>query len=152
MPGTELFLELMERKADIVDQLCQFAEKQLEIVRASDITLLLSFLSRKQHLIYEMEFVEKELTPFREEKPEDRLWASPEAKERCQERIDFCREKLALIMDLEHQAEKELTAKKENVRGQIKHLDQGVTVHRAYHKTKSADSGRLLYGLDLSSG
>jgi len=152
MPGTELLLELMEYKRVIVDQLYEFAERQMELVRKSDITTLLALLSRKQHVILAVEALEQKLQSFREENPSERSWASPDAKKRCQECMDYCQEQLKQVMMMEKTAEEELIVKKNAVQEQIRQLDQGVTVHRAYHQLQTRSKSHSVHGLDLSSG
>lgn len=152
MEQTDHFITLIERKSILIDQLYLFAEKQLEMIDKMDMTSLLSLLSRKQHVILEIEALDQKLKPFQMEDPDTRVWSSLEVKEKCQEAVNDFKQKIKQVMELERLAEKNLIENRNSVQKQLKHVDQGASIHRAYHKTITPVVAGVSRGLDLSSG
>ena len=152
MEQTDQAMRLIERKSVLIDQLYLFAERQLEMINDMDMTSLLSLLSRKQHAIVEIEALDEKLKPFHAEAPENRVWSCWEVKEKCEATIDDCKSKIKQIMELERLAEQNLIEKKNFVQKQLKQVDQGASIHRAYRKTTSHAVVAAASGFDLSSG
>ena len=131
-------VQLVDCKLQILELLSRLARQQLEIIATGDMTSLLRLLSAKQTVMDQLQKVERQLDPFRDQHPDARAWPSPADRERCQQKVQRCNELVSEMMQLQRQAEAEMVRRRndaaENLSG----------VH-------SASEARLAYGSELSS-
>ncbi len=115
-------------------RLAPISERQLEIVRSGDVTLLVRLLGLKQQIMYEFEAVEKQLEPFRDTPPEQRVWNDEEERKETGESINRCAALLEEILRNDTLSTTELSAQKDEVEEQIRKTRQGAQVHNGYAK------------------
>lgn len=132
--STDTLSELIAKRLAIIERIVELSQKQLEVVRNGEISVLLGLLGLKQKFLGELGNIERELDPFRNEKPEDRVWTEESKRERCEATIKYCEELLAYVMELDALSEREISEKKDRTEERLKKLDQGTTVHNAYAK------------------
>ena len=101
---------LIQQKHGLLVQLRDLARKQLSLVDAGDMTALLRLLATKQNLLAEVQQVEQELDPFRQQEPESRVWRDPSVRQRTALLADECTGLLQNTFDLETQAESALSS------------------------------------------
>ncbi len=92
---TNPLLELIDRKRQILAQLCQQGLRQLQLIDRDDLGELLQVLAVKQRLIAALEQTERNLDPFREQRPEERSWQTPADRDRCAKLLNDCEALLA---------------------------------------------------------
>jgi hypothetical protein len=109
----------MARKVQLLELLRKLGGAQLALVRAGDMSRLMQVLSSKDSLLSQLQIVERELTPFRDEDPERRVWESPVARRACQEDANRCATLLAEIVMIEKEAEMEMTARRDATAAQL---------------------------------
>src|SRR4051812_12712197 len=101
--STETLATLIHRKVELLTLLKQLAEKQFTVIAREDTTLLLKLLAGKQSVVDQLQGIERDLMPFREEDPEARVWRSPEARQACQQEAAQAERLLQEILDLDKQ-------------------------------------------------
>lgn len=132
LKSTKLMLELLEKRLGIIEQLSELARRQLEIIRSGDVVVLLEMLGRKQQAIGELEMTERELAPYREDVPEERIWADEKSRQRAEAVIEYSKELLKYVMEIDAIGERELSEQKDITEAKLKKLEQGSNVHAAY--------------------
>ncbi len=115
-------------------RLAPISERQLEIVRSGDVSLLIRLLGLKQQIMYEFEAVEKELEPFRDTPPEQRIWKDEKERQETGESVNRCATLLEEILRNDTLSTEELATKKEEVEAQLRRTRQGAQVHNGYAK------------------
>ena len=119
MNDSRQLADAMARKAQLLELLCRLGGAQLSLVGDGDMSRLLQVLASKDSLLQQLQLVERELDPFREEDPEQRRWASPELRQKCRQDADRCAVLLAEIVALEKQSEAEMTRRRDATAAQL---------------------------------
>jgi flagellar biosynthesis/type III secretory pathway chaperone len=86
--ATHLLSELLDRKHGCLVELRELGRQQLALVESGAITQLLKVLAAKQQVFARLQQTEGQLDPFRDQRPEDRRWASPADRQRCAQLIE----------------------------------------------------------------
>lgn len=145
--STEQLAILVRRKADLLALLKQLTEKQLGVIAGEDTALLLKLLAGKQSLVDQLQTVERELTPFREQDPEHRAWRTPEDRRQCQQLAATCETLIQEILELDRRGEGELVRRRDAAAEQLQGLHTTAHAHRAYLQVPHSIAG----GFDLVS-
>jgi flagellar biosynthesis/type III secretory pathway chaperone len=145
--STEQLATLVARKANLLTLLKQFTEKQLGVIAGEDTALLLKLLAGKQSLVDQLQAVERELAPFREQDPETRVWRSAEHRRACQHLAAACETLIHEILELDRRGEGELIRRRDAAAEQLQGLQTTAHAHRAYLQVPQAVAG----GFDLVS-
>lgn len=132
MTNTETLASLIAQKLQLLQLLARLSHAQVDLIDSGDMTRLLPVLGAKQQLLGQLQQLEQALTPFRDEDPDQRIWASPEAREKC--RIDAQRSEqlLAEIMNLERKGEAEMIRRRDETARRLEEMDNASRVHSAY--------------------
>jgi hypothetical protein len=110
------------RKAQLLDLLRRLGEAQLSLVGEGDMTRLMQVLSSKDSLLQQLQHVERELDPYRDEDPDRRKWDSPELRQACREDAARCADLLAEIVALEKQSEAEMLRRRDATAAQLQNM------------------------------
>ncbi len=132
MHSTTQLADLIQRKHDVLAQLCAIGRRQQEIVELGETTLLLELLAGKQKMIALLQQLERELAPFHAEDPDRRDWASPAAREECAQLAAECNHLLAEVVELERQSAELLTARRNDVAAQLRQVHTASQARNAY--------------------
>src|SRR2546423_706533 len=111
--NTERLAALVATKQQVLEILVQLSRRQLSLIDAGDMTTLLKLLAGKQTVMNQLQILEHELAPFREEDPDQRLWASMAERAACQARAEQCNALLAEAMNLEKRAEAAMVGRRQ---------------------------------------
>lgn len=145
---TDLLSELIHEKHDCLTQLRDMGRKQLELVRDGSMTDLLDVLSAKQRVLLELQRIESQLEPFRNQDPDQRQWRSRDARERCAQELTQCQLLFGEILAQEKQSEQELTRRRDETAVQLQGVHRANQARGAY--TMAVESGGYSQ-LDVSS-
>jgi uncharacterized short protein YbdD (DUF466 family) len=155
MSGAERFFQLIREKREWLIRVHEFSQRQLQYVGEENLGALLELLAAKQRLLIEIESVDKQLTQYRAEDPEQRVWSSPEMRQQCRETVMQCDKLIREILETDEFAERQLTEKKEAAGRQLKQLDHSMRVQNAYRQQKRSPSlssnGETRYKIDLDA-
>jgi hypothetical protein len=116
---TDLLLELVDRKRQILAQLCQQGLRQHDLIDRNELGELLHVLALKQQLIAALEKTERELDPFRDQTAEERRWRTPAERARCAKLLDDCETLLAENLRQERQSEAVLRRRRDETASRL---------------------------------
>jgi flagellar biosynthesis/type III secretory pathway chaperone len=138
MLSTKTLAELVRRKHDVLVQLCDIGRRQERIVDEGETTMLLQLLSSKQTLISSLQQVEREMAPYQLENPDARVWPTAEERARCAQQAAECNQLLEQIVAMEKQSADRMTARRNEVAAQLRHVYAAGQARDAY----AANRGR----------
>ena len=144
---TDHFAQLIDAKFQVLGQLREVARRQREVIAARELSQLLTVLSAKQQLLTLLKKLDAQLTPYREQDPENRVWRSPADRQRCRDQADRCEAILREVLGWEKQAEHEMVRQRDEVSQQLQALEQSADAQRAYVQMPAAVAGSF----DLTS-
>ncbi len=144
--STDLLGDLIRRKHNCLLHLRDLGQRQLALVRRGSMDELLDVLAAKQHLLVELQRIERGLDPFRQEDPDERTWRSAEERQRCAEELARCDSLLAEIMTQEKQSEQELIRRRDEAARRLQGAHTAAQARQAYTEDAPAPAG-----LDLTS-
>jgi hypothetical protein len=146
--STVILANLMSRKRQVLQLLSDLARAQLTVIEAGDTSRLLRVLSAKQPLAEELQRVDSELAPFREEDPEARVWTSLDARKQCQADALACEQLLTNVLRLEQTSEAALVAQRDETSRQLEVLDAAQHAHQAYGGYEAAPMSQIDFTAD----
>ncbi len=144
---TDRLAQLIEQKHTILTQLRELSQRQSDLIQGGDIARLLSLLAAKQASLQDLQNVEKELDPYREQDPEQRQWRSPELRQRVRQVVADSQSLLQEIMQVEQVCESQLAQR----RGDAAERLQGVHDVSSARKAYLQDAPSRVRQLDLTS-
>jgi hypothetical protein len=144
---TEQLAKLIGQKRQLLERLWQLTERQAALVSESDLTRLLSLLAAKQTHLNQLQAIERQLDPFREQDPDERLWVSPEARADARCEAEACAQLLASVMRVEYECEQQLSHRRDDVAHRLQGFQGASQARTAYLQGSSGSSHQL----DLSS-
>ena len=136
----------MARKAQLLELLRRLGEAQLSLVNEGDMSRLMQVLGSKDSLLTQLQHVEIQLDPFRNEEPDERRWESAAAREACQRDAQRCAVLLAEIVALEKKSEAEMTVRRDATARQLQGMYGSQEAQGAYISAPVS----LASSLDLS--
>lgn len=145
--STDVLAELVSKKHDLLVQLRDVGLRQMELIEGADMTQLLKLLSSKQRLLGGLQDIERQLSPFRQESPEDRVWRTVADRQRCAELAARCETLLAEVVEQEKRGETRMRAHRDRVAGELEGAHQAAQAKSAY----GDQSWPISCQLDLSS-
>jgi hypothetical protein len=111
--------DLIAKRLHCLVKLRDLGLKQSELIAAGDMAPLLRLLAAKNQWIVAVQTIEKELTPYHEQDPEQRVWDSQDARSQCASQAAQCQQLLDQIMQMELQNEKMMTQRRDQVASQF---------------------------------
>jgi hypothetical protein len=129
---TEQLAALVAAKQHVLEILVQLSRRQLEVIATGDMTLLMKVLSAKQTVMSQLQTIEREMTPFRDENPDERVWRSPEDRTACQARAERCNSLLTEALRLEQQAEQAMVEKRDATGATLAAMQTAADARMAY--------------------
>ena len=129
---TDLLADLIGKKLAVLEQLRDLSRRQSDLICDDDIQRLLSLLSAKQTLLNELQKIQKQLEPFRQQDPETRRWRSPADRERCRQVAERSEALLGEIMLVEKQSEAELARRRDDAVARLRGVNSSAAATRAY--------------------
>jgi len=132
MTNTETLASLIAQKLQLLELLARLSHAQVELIDSGDMTKLLPVLGAKQRLLAQMQQFEQALAPFRNDDPEQRIWASVAAREKCRADAQRSEQLLAEIMEMERQGEAEMIRRRDDTARRLEEMDTASRAHSAY--------------------
>lgn len=143
MNDSRQLAQAIARKAQLLELLCRLGGAQLSLVGDGDMSRLMQVLASKESLLQQLQLVERELDPFRDEDPEKRRWESPELRQACRQDADRCAALLAEIVSLEKQSEAEMTRRRDATAAQLQSMYGSQEAQGAYITAPMSLAGSL---------
>jgi len=130
--STNTLADLMVKRRKCLSQLRDLGQRQAQLIAAGEMADLLRLVAAKQQLIVALQALEKQLAPFHDQDPDARRWDSPEARAACAGDAEACRQLIREVMAMEHQGERQMTARRDEVANQLRSAAAGGRVREAY--------------------
>ena len=140
---TDRLAELVRLKHDILGQLRDLARRQVDYIDKGEINKLLGLLATKQKLIVQIQHVESELNPFRDQDPEVRHWRSPDDRRNAADLVSRCETLLSEIMLLEKQSESDLSSQQDLSAQRLRLATDAVPARQAYSRNLALKENRF---------
>jgi hypothetical protein len=138
MQSTEQLAVLISQKHEVLVQLRAVGVRQSALVGSGEIAALLKLLSAKQHLITRLQELERELKPYYDGDPDQRVWRSPDERTRCAKQASECNALLEEIVRLEKFGAEKMNDRKNEVAQQLNQVHAAAHVRNAYQAQQRA--------------
>ncbi|GHT44533.1 hypothetical protein FACS189454_02230 [Planctomycetales bacterium] len=129
-----LFSILIHKEEELLKRLLLVSQKQMEIVREGNMTLLLEHLAQRQQLWNEFEELEEELKEHKAVPPEQRVWKTESEKQQTETSLNNCKVLLAEILVNDDISLNETATQKNEIEAQLKRVGRARNVVTAYVK------------------
>jgi hypothetical protein len=129
---TDRLSELIAAKLQVVQLLVGLARRQIELAEQAEMASLLKLLAAKQTVLDQLQRLERELDPYRDQDPERRVWRSPADRQRCQLQMDACGRALGEAMTLEKQGEAAMVRRRQAAAEALLHVQSAADAAAAY--------------------
>ena len=139
MPSTKTLAELIQRKHEVLVRLCNIGRQQVRLIDDGETSTLLQLLSAKQNMISSLQQLEREMAPYQAEDPETRVWPNPADRALCASQAEECNQMLEQIVAMERNSADRITARRNEVAAQLKHIYAATQARDAYsaHRARS---------------
>jgi hypothetical protein len=144
---TDLLLDMVDRKHQVLAELCELSRRQMAMIDRQDMSPLLELLSAKQELLTRLQVIERQLDPFRGQSPDERQWRTAASRSRCSQLLDRCETLLAEIVDREKQSETQLRTYRDEIGARLTGAHSAGRARHAY----AAQQAMHVSQLDLTS-
>lgn len=129
---TEILLECLRQRREVLLALRNLTDAQRNPARGGDASITLGILGRKEGLLDELSRIHEQLRPFREEDPDQRVWASPDRRRECQRIADEGQQLLQEILRTEETTLYEVTTQRDAIAAQLRNGTDSILANNAY--------------------
>ncbi len=130
--STDQLAALVAGRRQCLLQMRDLSRKQSELIATGQMDPLLRLLAAKQQLLTALQTMERNLAPYHDQDPEQRIWTSPEARAQCTRQAADCKRLLEEIMQLEKQNEQQITLRRDEVASQLQTVHSASVARGAY--------------------
>jgi hypothetical protein len=149
--NSKTLADLIAKRHHCLVKLRDLGLKQAELIAAGDMGPLLRLLAAKNQWIVAVQTIEKELTPYHEQDPEKRVWASKDARSQCASQALQCKQLLDEVMQMELQNEQKMTERRDQVANQLQMAHAAGSVCSAYQaQQQTRKVGQPLFARETS--
>jgi hypothetical protein len=142
---TDRLGELIAAKLQVAQLLIGLARRQLDLAERGEMTALLKLLAAKQTVLDQLQRLERELDPYRDQDPERRVWRSAADRQRCQEQMDQCGRVLQEAMSLEKQGEAAMVRRRHAAAEALAQVQSATDARAAYAAPESLPAPSVLH-------
>jgi hypothetical protein len=133
-------------------QMRDLGHKQSELIATGEMDSLLRLLAAKQKLLSALQTIERNLAPYHDEDPQQRLWSSPEARAQCAQQATDCRLLLKEVMQLEKRNEQQITLRRDQVANQLQTVHTASLARGAYQAQQTTTQRAASVGTPPTAG
>lgn len=142
---TDRLAKLVEAKLSCLTQLRDLSSKQLDLIRRSEMSVLMNVLAAKQRTLTTLQRLEAAIDPYRDENPEERPWRTPELRSRCSENNTRCDTLLQEIVKIEKESEATLVSRQAEVSHALQGMHAASEARGAYADDATEPGGGIVY-------
>jgi len=135
--STERLFSLVESKLHLLREMQSMALEQADLVSQHEMNDLMTLLSRKQSLMESLQSVQGQLSDFKDEDPESRVWVSSERRHGCQTMVKQCDQLIQELIVQENRSIDHMNLKRDAVLSQIHQNAAAYEVNKAYAAAES---------------
>ncbi len=130
--NTDNLADLVDKRHRCLLQLRDLGSKQTKLIATGEMGPLLRLIAVKNQLIGALQTIERELTPFHAQDPEQRNWPTPEARAKCAQQAAACTQLLEEVMQMERENETCMTERRDQVATQLQAAQTASAARGAY--------------------
>ena len=130
--STDNLADLIDKRHRCLLQLRDLGYKQSELITAGDMGPLLRVISAKNQLIAALQSIESGLACYHDDDPDQRVWASVDARSHCAQQAKSCQCLLDEVMQLERENEQNLIERRNQVASQLQTAQAAGNARGAY--------------------
>lgn len=134
---TDRLTELIAAKLQVIELLLGLARRQLDLAERGEMAALLKLLAAKQTVLGQLQRLERELDPYRDQDPACRSWRNSTIRQHCQALADRCAQSLAELMTLEKEGEAAMLRRREAAAGALSVAQSAADARTAYSVPES---------------
>jgi flagellar biosynthesis/type III secretory pathway chaperone len=142
---TDRLSELIAAKLQVAQLLVGLARRQLELAERGEMSPLLKLLAAKQTVLDQLQRLERQLDPYREQDPERRVWRSAADRQRCQEQMEQCGRVLHEAVALEKQGETAMVRRRQAAAEALAQVQSASDARTAYAAPESLPAPSVLH-------
>jgi hypothetical protein len=142
---TDRLSELIAAKLQVAQLLVGLARRQLELAEQGEMSALLKLLAAKQTVLDQLQRLERQLDPYREQDPECRVWRSAVDRQRCQEQMEQCGRVLNEAMTLEKQGEAAMVRRRQAAAEALSQVQSATDARAAYAAPEAHPTPSVLH-------
>jgi len=128
------FSELIQSEEELLKRLLLVSQRQLELVQAGNVTMLIQHLGQRQQLWNEFELLEQQLVPYKGVPSERRVWKSAEERQITEAALNRCKDLMEQILEIDQKSLTMTAAQKDEIEEQLHRVQRATTVAPAYQK------------------
>ena len=128
------FSKLIRSQEALLHRLLVVSQRQLELAKDGNVTILTQHLEQRLLLWNEFEVLEQQLAPHKGVPSEEREWKSAEERQMTEVALNRCKELMEQILAIDQTSLETVTVKKDEVGEQVRRIQQGAPVADAYRK------------------
>ncbi|MDW8037253.1 MAG: hypothetical protein RMI90_04340 [Thermoguttaceae bacterium] len=140
---TDRLAELVAQKYQLLQSVQELVLRQGELIHKGEMTALLEVLGVKQRLLEEIQAVEQQLAPFRQQAPQSRRWRNELLRQQTAALVERCQQLLAEILQQEKHCETQLLRRREQIVGEMRNLCTSGQMLLAYQAAEPAPQSEL---------
>ena len=129
---TNRLAALIAAKVQVLEILARLSRRQLALIDAGEMTALVKLLASKQTVMAQLQTLEGQLQPFRDDDPDARVWQTPADRAACQVQANQCNALLAEALRLEKQAEEAMLRRRDAAAVELAVVHTGSDARSAY--------------------
>ena len=148
---TDRLSELVRRKRACLESLSCLGREQLALVERGEMGELLRLLASKQRLLADLEGIEKSLAPYRDERPQERVWRGETERGACALELVRCERLLADIVAQEKESEKNLRLRRDEAAVRLEAAHFATRARGAYQAGAASEARQLDLSSDIQS-
>jgi hypothetical protein len=130
--STEQLARLVSAKRQVLKIVVQLSERQVEMIECGQMEDLMKLLAAKQTVLAQLQSLERELAPYRDDDPETRAWASPAARAACQAQATEANALIGRSLELERTAEAAMVARRDAAEQSLAAFQAAADARTAY--------------------
>lgn len=134
---THQLIELLDQQCRIYRQLQDLSQKQTETVEKGDSDALMLILSTRQKLIDQLQHINGQMDPFRQQWSSLWLELDAQARQEIDERVEEIQQYLEDIVTQDEADRANLIAQRDQVGQELQHSRTAGQAHAAYRTTVS---------------
>ena len=125
------FSELLRSEEEILKRLLIVSQRQLELVQAEDVAVLIQHLGQSVKLWNEFELLEQQLEPHKGIPQEQRKWNSADERQMTEATLNRCKSLMKQILENDQVSLTTMAAKKEEMAAKKEEMEAKLNqVHR----------------------
>ena len=152
MTDSEHLFQLVGQKLERLELLHAYSGNQMQYVESEDMSAILEILAAKQRLLIEIEGIDRQITGYHVDDPEERVWPTQDMRVQCREKISQSDRLVREMLEYDRIATERLTEKKSVAKQQLQQFVDTAHAQGVYRQQKVRPGMTVRHHVDLGTG